>query len=177
MNNKRTKNLSYFVCLWLLGDEYLLAYPQATEIKGRGHEKPTTHFGDDILTPQGRSIGCCNYLWRCYWTPHTHIYGCPVVPLQREKAKNVRMKKPIPSSLSLDGNNSSARVEGYLDNAYPDLRQQCYLSLFCTFHWGCDFLGSLEKFRLCPISIWCNRRKRRQKGDWWGREAIRWKWG
>ena len=56
----------------------------------------------------------------------THIHGCPVVPFQRGRGKNVRMTTPIPSSLLLDVNNTSAkvRVEGYLDNAQADLHQQ-----------------------------------------------------
>ena len=34
-----------------------------------------------------------------------------VVSFQREKCKNVRITTPIPSSVSLDENNSSAKVE------------------------------------------------------------------
>ena len=47
-----------------------------------------------------------------------------VVSFQREKGKIVIMSTPDPSSLSLDKNNTSAkvRVEGYLDNAYADLQ-------------------------------------------------------
>ena len=67
--------------------------------------------GDDILTPQSRSIGCFNYLGRCYLSPSTHIHGCPVFPFHKERGKKVRVTTPISSSLSLDGNSTWPKLE------------------------------------------------------------------
>ena len=85
--------------------------------------------GDDILTPHSRSIGC-------YWSFSTHILGCLLFPSRgRGNGWKVRMVPPIPLSLSLEENNTSAKVwvEGYLDNAYADLRQHCRLCVI----WVC----------------------------------------
>ena len=63
-------------------------------------------------------------IWGAVIEPLAPIF-MTVVFFQREKGKIVMMSTPDPSSLSLDKNNTSAKVrmEGYFENAYADLHQ------------------------------------------------------
>ena len=65
-------------------------------------------------------------IWGGVTEPLAHIFMA-VVSFQMERGQNVRMTTPIPSSLNENNTSVKVRVEGYLDNAYADLRHHCGL--------------------------------------------------
>ena len=69
-------------------------------------------------------------VWGAVIEPLAPIFIAVCCFLPEREGKIVIMSTPDPSSLSLDKNNTSAkvRVEGYLDNAYADLHQHSGLS-------------------------------------------------
>ena len=105
------------------------------------------HFGwwvshnEDILTPQSRCIKCFLAIREGVTQPLASISMAGLLSPSKKRGENVRKVNfflitfPFPSSLSLDGNKTSVKVrgEGYLDNAFADLRQHCGLFVLFEF--------------------------------------------